>query len=186
VKSAIARGDQIAEFYARKADQLRRAVTARARGLDPMLIDDACAYAWEKLLRRPDIDVTRHDAYRWIYTVALRQAWALSRGQHRAQPAGGLSGTDDEQSEPPSRDRDLVDVVADRVDHAIVREVLLTLHWRERRELLLYAHGLSYDEIAEVTGTSRTAVNRWLARGKNALRQARARRDGIDDLDAPR
>jgi RNA polymerase sigma factor (sigma-70 family) len=178
--------EQIADFYVRKADQLRRAVTAGARGLDPILIDDACAFAWEKLLRRQDIDVTRPDAYRWMYTVALRQAWALGRAQRREQPGGGLSGTDDDRPEPLSNDLDLVDVIADRVDRAIVREVLLTLHWRERRELLLYAHGLSYQEIAEVTGTSLTAVNRWLARGKKALRQARARRDGIDDLDALR
>jgi DNA-directed RNA polymerase specialized sigma24 family protein len=67
-----------------------------------------------------------------------------------------------------------------------MREVLGELHWRERRELLLYAHGLSYEQIAEVTGTSYTAVNRWLHRAKKALRQARARAAGIDELGARR
>jgi RNA polymerase sigma factor (sigma-70 family) len=186
VPTHTGRDEQITAFYARYTDQLRRAVSARGRGVDLLLIDDACAFACEKLLGRADIDLTRYDAYRWIYTVAVRQAWALGPAQRREQPAGGLSGTDDDAPEPPSHEPDIVDVIADRVDHAIVREVLLTLHWRERRELLLYAHGLSYQEIAQATGTSLTAVNRWLARGKKALRQARARRDSIDDLDALR
>ena len=71
----------------------------------------------------------------------------------------------------------MVDLVSRRVAHATLRELLGELHWRERRELLLYAHGLSYREIAQVTGTSYTAVNKWLARGKNALWEARAHRD---------
>ncbi len=64
-----------------------------------------------------------------------------------------------------------------RVDRATVRWVLGRLHWRERRELLLYAPGFSYEEIAQVTGASYTAVNRWIVRGKNALRANRARRE---------
>jgi hypothetical protein len=36
------------------------------------------------------------------------------------------------------------------------------------------------DEIATLTGTSCTAVNRWLTRGKNALRVARDRREQYD------
>ena len=32
----------------------------------------------------------------------------------------------------------------------------------------------TYEEIARVTGTSYTAVDRWMARGRNALRAARA------------
>jgi DNA-directed RNA polymerase specialized sigma24 family protein len=51
---------------------------------------------------------------------------------------------------------------------------------------LPYAHGLGYEQIAEVTGTSYTAVNRWLDRGEKALRHARARAAGIDDLGAQR
>jgi DNA-directed RNA polymerase specialized sigma24 family protein len=86
-----------------------------------------------------------------------------------------MSGTDDDRPEPMAESEDIIDVVADRVEHATIRKVLGELHWRERRELLLYAYGLSYEEIAAVTGTSYTAVNRWLARGKNALRTARDR-----------
>ena len=62
-----------------------------------------------------------------------------------------------------------------------MREVLGSLRWRERRELALFAYRLSYEEIATVTGASYTAVNRWMARGGNALRAARA-----DDEDPDR
>jgi DNA-directed RNA polymerase specialized sigma24 family protein len=184
VPIGLERDEQIAQFYLRNADRLRRAISAKTSGLDSTLIEDACAFAWENLLRRPDIDLERWEAYWWVYKVALRQAWALGRAVRREQPAGGLSGTDDESPEPRGADTDLADIAADRVECAVVREVLGELHWRERRELLLYAHGLSWQEIATVTGTSYTAVNRWLARGKKALREARARKDA--DRLAPR
>jgi DNA-directed RNA polymerase specialized sigma24 family protein len=171
------RDEHIARFYLRYADELRRAIRFKARGLDNALIDDACAFAWEQLLQRPDIELERHRAYLWIYKIAVRQAWKLARAQRREQPAGGLSGADDDRLEPPSTEPDVVDLVAERLARATVRELLGELHWRERRELLLYAHGFSYNEIAQVTGTSYTAVNKWLARGKNALWEARARRD---------
>ena len=56
-----------------------------------------------------------------------------------------------------------------------MHEVLGRLHWRERRELLLYAHGFSYQEIATLTGTSYTAVNRWIGpRQERAAHRPRA------------
>jgi hypothetical protein len=81
------RDEQIAALYIHHAAQLRRAISARARGLDATLVDEACAFAWEKLLRRLDIDVTRYDAYRWIYKVALHRAWVLARAILREQPS---------------------------------------------------------------------------------------------------
>jgi DNA-directed RNA polymerase specialized sigma24 family protein len=87
-----------------------------------------------------------------------------------------MNGADEDSLEPVDLDSDVAGVVAQRVEHAAVDEVLGTLHWRERRELLLFAYGLSYQEIAEFTGTSYTAVNRWMARGRNALRAAGPRR----------
>jgi RNA polymerase sigma factor (sigma-70 family) len=179
------RHEQIAALYKRHAERLRHAITAKTTALDAGLIDEACAFAWEKLLRRRDIDLERARVYCWLYRVALRQAWALGRQQHREASSGALSGADDEvpepaapepaAPEPAAPEPDLVDVVADRVERATLHELMGELHWRERRELLLYAHGLSYEEISAVTRTTRTAVNRWLARGKKALRETHAR-----------
>ena len=121
-----------------------------------------------------------------LYKVALREAWALGRRQRREQPVGGLNGADEDGLEPVDLDSDVADVVAERIEHAGMREVLGRLHWRERRELALFACGLTYEEIAAVTATSYTAVNRWMARGRNALRAADARRHlSDDDPDGP-
>ncbi len=179
------RDEQITGFHVRHADRLRRSIAKKARGLDDAIIDDACAFAWATLVRRPDVDLERYEAYWWLYKVALRQAWALGRAQRLEQPIGGLNGADEDSLEPISVDSDVADLVADRLDRTTVHEVLGRLHWRERREPLLYAHGFSYEEIAAITGTSYTAVNRWLARGKNALRTARARRELSGDEDRP-
>ena len=171
------RDEQITRFYLDHAGRLRHAIGRKTCGLGNAIIDDACAFAWETLLGRPDIDLGHHQAYWWMYKVALRRAWTLGRRRHREQPIGGLNGADEDMLEPIGPDSDVADLVADRIDRATMHEVLGRLHWRERRELLLFAHGLSYDEIAQVTGTSYTAVNRWIVRGKTALRTDRARRD---------
>jgi RNA polymerase sigma factor (sigma-70 family) len=148
----LERAEEIARFYERHAKRLQRAISAKTVGLDDGGIEDACSFAWEQLIQRRDIDLDHHGGYWWVYRVALRRAWLLACRREREQPRGGLN---------------------DRIERATIRETLGELHPRERRELLLYAHGLSYEEIAEVTGTTYTAVNRWLARGKKKLREAR-------------
>ena len=92
--TATARDEQLTRFYLRHADRLRCAIGKKVRGLDDATIDDACAFAWETLVRRPDIDLERYYAYWWLYKVALRQAWALGRRRHREQPIGGLAAPD--------------------------------------------------------------------------------------------
>ena len=168
------------------AARLHRGICGKTVGLDDATVQDACAIAWERLLGRPDIDLERYEAYWWLYKVALRRAWALGRRRRREQPISGLNGADVDSLEPVDLDSDVADVVAERIEHASMREVLGRLHWRERRELALIAYGLSYEEIATVTGTSYTAVNRWMARGRNALRAADVRRHlSDDDPDGP-
>jgi DNA-directed RNA polymerase specialized sigma24 family protein len=48
---------------------------------------------------------------------------------------------------------------------------------RERRDLLLHAAGYRYDEIAEMTGSTYTAVNRRLTEGRAHLRDLARQRD---------
>jgi DNA-directed RNA polymerase specialized sigma24 family protein len=145
------RDEQITRFYLDHAERLRRAIAFKTCGLDDAIIEDACAFAWETLVGRPDVDLDRYQAYWWMYKVALHKAWAPGRAQRRQQPTGGLNGADEDDLEPISLDSDVADLVADRVDRATVHEVLGRLHWRERRELLLYAHGFSYQEIAALS-----------------------------------
>lgn len=171
----LERAEEIARFYELHAQRLRRSIAAKNPGLDVAAVDDVCSSAWEKLLTRPDIDLDHPTAYWWLYRVARSRVWWLWRCRRREQPGGGLNGADDDRPEPMADSDDLVDVVAEHLDHATIRALLGELHWRERRELLLYAHGLSYEEIAAVTGTSCRAVDRWLVRAKQSLWDARNR-----------
>jgi DNA-directed RNA polymerase specialized sigma24 family protein len=181
---AAERDEEITRYYLRHAERLWRSISKRTRGLDDAIIDDACAFAWETLLRRPDVDLERYEAYWWLYKVALHQAWALGRAQRRELASGGLNGADEDGLEPIDLNSDVAELVADHLELATEHGVLGQLHWRERRELLLCAYGFSYQEIAKLTGTSHTAVNRWLARGRKALR-ARARDELSGDADRP-
>ena len=45
---------------------------------------------------------------------------------------GGLNGADEGSLEPMDLDSDVADVVAERIEHASMREMLGRLHWRER------------------------------------------------------
>jgi DNA-directed RNA polymerase specialized sigma24 family protein len=144
------REQQLGAFFVVHAAKLERRVTGKARGLDRGAIEDACAFAWLALVQRPDIDLQRPGAYWWLEKVAVRRAWEHGRRQRRETPAGDFSA-DSPVLEPAGEEDELLDLVAERLQHADVHELLDGLHWRERRELLLYAHGLSYEEIADLS-----------------------------------
>jgi hypothetical protein len=55
-------------------------IAARAGALDATLVDEACVLAWAKLLRRPEIDLTGHDAFGRVYTVSLHRALGNAAG----------------------------------------------------------------------------------------------------------
>lgn len=48
---------EIADFFAAHDRDLRQAVACRAQHLPEPAIEDACQIAWEKLSRRPDVDL---------------------------------------------------------------------------------------------------------------------------------
>jgi DNA-directed RNA polymerase specialized sigma24 family protein len=168
--SPVSRDEQIANFYREQAARLHRGICGKTVGLDDATVQDACATAWERLLGRPDIDLERYEAYWWLYKVALREAWALGRRQRREQPVGGMNGADEDSLEPVDLDSDVDDVVAERIEHASMREVLGRLHWRERRELALFAYGLTLRR-------RRRARDRGSADWARGPRAARGRRD---------
>jgi hypothetical protein len=184
VQTRLGRDEQIAALYTRHAARLRRAISARARGLDATLVDEACAFAWEKLLRRLDIDVTRYYADRWIYKVALHRARVLGpRGPSRAAVRQPERRRQRPTRTARPRRRHRRDRRRSRRMRDGARGPRRAALARASRALALRPR-LSYEQIAKVTGTSYTAVNRWLDRGKKAPRQARAA--GIDDLGALR
>jgi DNA-directed RNA polymerase specialized sigma24 family protein len=165
------RRQALAAFYATHHRHVQAAVHYRARQADDAIIADACAIAWLKLVRRPDITLDGNGAA-WLKTTAAREAWRLmDRG---AEILAGVFLTNpddaDELAEPATLDGD---PVAAAINHETQRERVeqfATLKARERRDLVLNAGGYTYHEIATLTGSSYTAVNRRISEGRARLR----------------
>jgi DNA-directed RNA polymerase specialized sigma24 family protein len=167
------RREQVGAFYARQASWLRRVVATRVLA-DEHTIDDACAHAWERLSADPRIVLDR-SGLAWLAKVAIREGWRLSAIARRERPAVALTAAlgeaDDERAEE-ARPGVEEDALA-RAEHDDRLNAFQTLKCRERRDLFLQALGYRYDEIAAMTGSSYTAVNRRLAEGRAELRRRR-------------
>lgn len=152
------RGDE-AELYHRLSAQLERAVRARVRG-PAAAVEDACAFAWEQLLRyQPD----RSEAlFAWLVTVATHEGWRLvsvERRQAAAEPAelDSVSG--------PERDLEA------RMRALEALGALAALRPAEQRLLALRAAGYSYRELMAIERRSYNYVNKHLVRARRRLRE---------------
>jgi hypothetical protein len=158
------RRDALARFYAARHRILVLAVGRRARGLEDALIADACAYAWLKLVGRPDINLNR-GGFVWLLLVATREARRLDRGG-RERPVGAFASEPvdaDELAEPAGFAEDPLIRVFEQEAHRERVQRFAALKPRERRDLLLQAGGYRYDEIAALSGVIR--CRRRLPRG---------------------
>ena len=171
------RRDALAAFYTRYHHRLYRAVRARVLGVDDSVIADACGYAWLQLVRRPDVGLDGR-GLNWLKIAATQQAWRLA-DLSREQPAGSLIGDAElgELGEPHGDADDPLALVIAHQEHQRHIEHFAHLKPRQRRELLLQAAGYRYQEIGQLTRASYTAVNRWLAEGRDRLRAIEHERD---------
>src|SRR4051812_16897863 len=80
------RDEQVGAFFATQADRHRRTVRHSVHTVGDEVIEDACQSAWTTLLRRDDIALDAR-GFRWLVTVAIREAWRLG-STVREQPAG--------------------------------------------------------------------------------------------------
>lgn len=159
-------------MIAREGAALRR--TARRYSLCAEDADDAYQRAMEIVLTKAPTDNPR-ELIRWTQVVTKHEALAIRKQRERmlgAQPTGG----------DPETEQDWVALIPapgdgpeDRVEKheriARSREALRALKPAERRALTLLAEGYSYAEISEITGFSRTKVNRCLAEGRERFRR---------------
>jgi DNA-directed RNA polymerase specialized sigma24 family protein len=170
------RRQALASFFAANERYLRRSVYRHALA-DHARIEDACAFAWLKLVSRPDITLDRQ-GFAWLATVAIHEAWRLPRDE-REWPAGGFlpeSDRDDEVNEPAGPVSDPADLALARKLHRDRLARFACLKPRERRDLILLAGGYGYSEIAQLTGSTYTAVNRRITEGRARLRPVGASR----------
>jgi len=159
----VLRGDESDLFRLHHADLLtavRRAVRA-----SDALIEDACGFAWEQLMAcQPERQET---LFSWLRTVAVREAWRLSSVERRPAHweqgrADGDSGPERIEDRGPSLDRQL--------EARCALERVGELPPRQRHLFALQVAGLSYQEVAAVTGDSVRTVDRQLRRAHAEVR----------------
>ena len=150
-------GDE-AELYARLPRALERVVRARVGG-PAACVEDACAFAWEQLLRRQPERSER--LFAWLVTVAVREGWRLVRVERRQAAAepGEL-----ERAAAPERE------LEQRLRALEALQALADLRPAERRLLCLRCAGYSYRELAALERRGTNYVNKQLVRARRALR----------------
>jgi RNA polymerase sigma factor (sigma-70 family) len=150
------RGDE-GELFQRYDERLRGSVR-HAVNTTPENIQDACAFAWGRLLvYQPE----RQSALPWLVTVAKREAIRLDRQQR----GFGLVEFDPDGAVDH---HDLIDATELLMD---VRRKLQPLNDRERQATLLKALGWTYIEGAKRLGISKTRFNQLLARATIKMRE---------------
>src|SRR6476469_5566469 len=164
-------------MIAKHGRTLRR--TARRYSICADDAEDALQRALEILMLKAPPGEAR-DLVRWMQTVTKHEALAIRRSRERQlgtpRPrAEGQEETVDWISLIPASSEGPEEQAEQREEMARSREALKTLKPAELRALTLLAEGYSYAEIGELTGYSRTKVNRCLAEGRERFRAFLAR-----------
>jgi RNA polymerase sigma factor (sigma-70 family) len=157
------------ELVERHGTVLKRA--ARRYSLCAADADDAYQRTLEILLLKAPLERGR-DLLAWSKTVVKHEALAIRRNRERLLGTAPTSG--EAERDPvaliPSGDDGPQERLERREDIARSREALRALKPAELRALTLLAEGYSYAEIGDITGFSRTKINRCLAEGRERFR----------------
>jgi len=172
-----ARNRAAVELIARYDGALRR--VARRFSLCAEDAEDAYQRALEIVLTKAPSENQR-ELIRWTQTVVRHEALAVRRRRERMLGATPVRHAGEGPSEDwvdllPAKGAGPEESAERRERVARSREALRSLKPAELRALTLLAEGYSYAEIGELTGFSRTKVNRCLAEGRERFRQLVAR-----------
>lgn len=151
---------------------------------DADLAEEAASYVWEALLGRPE---PRGLGKMYVLTCVRREAWRImERGRFRRDQLAraGLTRVqldllicdgDFEQGEIIAAPGPSVEELAlDRIEARKILEEVAGFTEAQRRPWPGYLMGGSYEEIGDLEGISRTAVNRHLTEGRARIRAALA------------
>jgi RNA polymerase sigma factor (sigma-70 family) len=170
--SAPGRKRAVVELIAQHGSVLRQ--VARRYSLCADDAEDAYQRTLEILLLKAPSDRAR-ELLGWSRTVVKHEALAIRRNRQRllgTPPAPGREGEErDWIAQIPAGGDGPAERLEQRELIARSREALQALKPAELRALTLLAEGYSYAEIGEITGFSRTKVNRCLAEGRERFRR---------------
>lgn len=164
------------ELVAREDAELRQA--ARRFSLCREDAEDAYQRSLEILLVKAPSERPR-ELVRWMKTVVKHEALAIRRNRERLLGLGE-DGAGDPIERLASAGAGPSERTEQREQIARNREALRALKPAELRSLTLLAAGYSYAEIGEMTGFSRTKVNRSLAEGRERFRRLLSRSESGD------
>lgn len=162
------RGDE-AQLFAQHHARLLRAVRGAVRAPEAV-VEDACANAWAILLRRQPERTDR--LFGWLRTVAIREAYRLSRDQRRTTPLEDLGCAGGDGWDAFVADRRSLD---DTIEARRALRVLADLPERQRRTLALLVAGYRYAEIQRLRDDATyTNVNKQLVKARRRIRESEA------------
>ncbi|MFL5859655.1 MAG: RNA polymerase sigma factor [Solirubrobacteraceae bacterium] len=166
-EDGLGRIAEVGTLYARTAGLVRGHVRTGVAAPEAV-IDDACQFAWSRLLHHRD-GVSGDRAVAWLVTTALHEAYKLIR---RAQRDVSLEGLAEETGDlhlgrgAPSPE--------EIVEPRLRLEVLDVLPERQQRLIWLQGLGFDYREMATRTGATVRTVERQLTKARRTLRSAEA------------
>ena len=177
------RHERIGQAYALHAERLHRVVGRLSSHEHRHLAQDACAFAWQKLVARDDIAVDADERYiGWLFTVARREHWRLARESARDlsldRPLGVDDGTERDSLVGALRSPAEVQTLTEQMEQL---QLLKELPLARRQALLLLGAGHSYAEIGSLMGLSQTQVNRYLSEGRQKVRALHRERSDVAD-----
>jgi RNA polymerase sigma factor (sigma-70 family) len=151
------------ELFERYSERLRRATKLAIR-TTPDIVDDACAFAWMKLVsNQPE----RATVFGWLRMVARNEALRLDRLSRSV--SGRVSHDFSNAGEfivPASRGK--AEVAQGLME---LHERLEQLPQRQREIVFLNAAGWRYADIAQDLGISEARVGQLLARASQQMRE---------------
>lgn len=153
----------LAQLYPLLNRDLARIVISEITAPD-QLVEEACQIAWSRLLGHAQV-VEPIAVLAWLAKTAKHEALKLLKRQQRDVSLDQILDSGADAALPvstPSLDELLWQ--RERI------RAVSCLSGRQRRALWLQAAGLSYEEIAAVTGDSRRTVDRQLLRARRRVR----------------
>lgn len=156
----------VTQLYEEFAPRLR-SIVLRDVNAPEAVIDDACQFAWYRLVRHAN-RIERRGALSWLAKTAVHEAVKLARRDQRELSLEARADDDGELN--------IASAMSGPHEQAEWRERLAEvgqLPLRQQRFLWWFAAGYSYEEIAgqEVGLTERT-VERQIHRGRRTLTAA--------------